>query len=261
MRCHLPLIIAMDIPLDKTEKIADNNETMRRELKVAIGIAAIVAAMVSGRLFFTSSTVTVVGEGKVSAPATLGRFSYTTTLNGADLVKLTANLNSVKNTLTSIVKQYGATDDDIRSTSPQITPVVPQNQAAAYLQNPASTTLAPTYQISFITLVTVRNVSNINDLVTKLISAGVTIVSPIVYIADNQVILENQARQAAVVDAKTKALVLAKASRSFLGRLVSLNDSTVAASQTGSTTTSSSVLLTVGNVEVTRFVTATYKLW
>ena len=76
------------------------------------------------------------------------------------------------------------------------------------------------YNVSNQVNVTIRDIAKVGDVLDRLVAAGVTNVGNIEFLHANPSKILDQAREAAVVDAKRKAEIYAKASDVTLGRVV-----------------------------------------
>jgi uncharacterized protein len=76
------------------------------------------------------------------------------------------------------------------------------------------------YSVSNQINVTIRDIGKVGDVLDRLVAAGVTNVGNIEFLHANPSKILDQAREAAVADAKRKAEIYAKASGRTLGRVV-----------------------------------------
>jgi hypothetical protein len=162
--------------------------------------------------------VVVIGEGSVSAPPDYAeiRSGVTTT---AKTVKEANDVNiKVMTAITAALSDSGLAQKDIQTSRFSIQPVYTS-------QTPSTETKLSGYRVSNQLNVTIHQMSKIGEILDRLVTAGATDVGNIEFlIADPSKALD-EAREAAVADARRKAELYARASGVSLGRVAWITES------------------------------------
>lgn len=102
------------------------------------------------------------------------------------------------------------------------------------------------------------NVSKASSMVQSLYADGATSVSNVTFSSTNKDVIEQEAREKAVADAKENAKEIAKASGKRLGRMMAISDDYKSASSTISSEGSNSDF---SNVSISKSVSIIYEVW
>jgi uncharacterized protein YggE len=161
----------------------------------------------------TQAGVVVIGEGSISAAPDYAEINGGVTTRGK-LVKEATDANStLMAAITAALQGAGIAAKDIQtsrfSIQPLYTPADPHNESKL-----------SGYSVSNQVNVTIRDIGKAGDILDRLATAGVTNVGNIEFLHSDPSKLLDQARAAAVADAKRKAEIYAKASGIGLGRVV-----------------------------------------
>jgi uncharacterized protein YggE len=151
-----------------------------------------------------SHTITVSGSGTASGAPDTAYLDLGVQITDADLGKA---FNSVADSIAKVTKALtdaGIKPEDIRTTGLN---VYPQDQ---YDQQTGATT-GRTYQVANTVTVTIRDLTKLEDVITASVNAGANTVSGLSFGIADQTKLEDQAREAAVKDARQRADKLAAA--------------------------------------------------
>jgi len=162
--------------------------------------------------------ITVIGEGKVQVKPELVKFTLAVRNTAPSATLAMADNNRLVRDLVLVLKNAGVQEEDIR---------------LAYVRViPPQTALGQTnYQAVNSASVTLRDISQFDNLAMQLYANGATSISNIVFTTENSRDLEKQAVAKAIKEAKQRAQELAKASGKRLGRMVSI--ATVEAGEAG----------------------------
>jgi uncharacterized protein len=162
--------------------------------------------------------VIVVGEGSINVPPDYAqiRSGVTTT---AKTVKEASDVNSkLMAAITAALLDAGIAQKDIQTSRFSIEPVyTPQPQPA----EPKLSGYRVTNQVN----VTVHQITKVGEIVDRLVKAGATDVGNAVFLVSDPSKARDQAREAAVADARRKAEFYARASGFNLGRVAWLTES------------------------------------
>ncbi len=151
-----------------------------------------------------SHTITVSGSGTASGAPDTAYLDLGVQMTDADLGKA---FNSVADSIAKVTKALtdaGIKPADIRTTGLN---VYPQDQ---YDQQTGATT-GRTYQVANSVTVTIRDLTKLEDIITAAVNAGANTVNGLSFGFADQTALEDQAREAAVKDARARADKLAAA--------------------------------------------------
>jgi len=157
--------------------------------------------------------IVVVGEGSVTAASDYAEINGGVTTRGKT-VKEAGDANSkLMAAVTAALQDAGIATSDIQtshfSIQPLYTSADPHNEAKL-----------SGYSVSNQVNVTLHDIGKAGDILDRLITAGVTNVGNIQFLHSNPSKLLDQAREAAVADAKRKAEIYAKASGIKLGSAI-----------------------------------------
>jgi uncharacterized protein len=157
--------------------------------------------------------VVVIGEGSVSVAPDYAEIDGGVTTRGKSVKEATEANSKLMAAVTSALVDAGVAQKDIQTPRFSIQPlyVSPDPHGEAKLSG---------YNVSNQVNVTIRDIGKVGDVLDRLVAAGVTNVGNIEFLHANPLKILDQAREAAVADAKRKAEIYAKASGVTLGRVV-----------------------------------------
>lgn len=185
-----------------------------------------------------SDTVTVSGEGDVLAVPDTAQFSFMVQNTAADVATAQAVASKSENAILDYLKSQGVADADVQTTDYEINPQYEYQNAVCPQPAGVLSTLAGApniycppgkqtltgYQVSETISVKVHDTSKAGALLSGIGGKGASNVSGLSFTSSNQDQLQNQARDKAIADAKTKAQALAKSLGVSLVRIVSFNE-------------------------------------
>lgn len=163
-----------------------------------------------------TDTFTVTGEGKVFIKPDIATTTVGVQVNGPTVKQAQQDLNTKINQVSSAVKKVGIADKDIQTTNYSIYPTYNyQNGSQRITGYSASTQLT----------IKARDIDKINDVIDAATAAGANTVGGVTFDVDDKTVAQNEARQRAVAEAKTKAEAAAKAAGFRLGKIVNYSES------------------------------------
>jgi len=157
--------------------------------------------------------VVVLGEGSVSVAPDYAEINGGVTTRGKSVKEATDANSKLMAAITSALRDSGVAQKDIQTSRFSIQPIYapPDPHGEAKLSG---------YSVSNQVNLTIRDIGKVGDVLDRLVAAGVTNVGNIEFLHANPSKILDQAREAAVADAKRKAEIYAKASGVTLGRVV-----------------------------------------
>jgi len=161
--------------------------------------------------------VIVVGEGSVHVAPDYAQIRGGVTTKGKTVKEATDANSKLMAAVTAALLNAGIAQADIQTAQFSIQPVYapPQPQAEPKLVG---------YSVSNQVTVTVRALGKVADILDRMVDAGVTDVGNVAFLHSDQAKALDQAREAAVADARRKAELYARASGFTLGRVVWLTE-------------------------------------
>jgi len=161
----------------------------------------------------------VSGEGSVSVPPDHARVSSGVITRAKTAREATDANSKLMTAVMASLRDAGIADKDIKTSRFSIQPVYPPPQ-------PGVDQKVSGYSVSNQLDVTIRQIAKVGDILDRLVSAGVSDVGNIAFLVDDQSKLLDQAREAAVADARRKADIYARAAGVKLGGVVWITEDT-----------------------------------
>lgn len=216
---------------------------MKEEIKNYLGIAIIVGIFlfVGVAIWYVSSfsksvlpnrQFSVSAEGKVIAVPDVAEFSFEVLSEGGkNLADLQKENTEKANKIIAFLKKNGIEDKDIKTTSYNISPRYQYFSCPSLGSGEKPVSCPPAeivgYTIKQSVLVKIRDLNKVGDIVGGVVEEGANTVSGPTFTVDDPTELQNQARQEAIAKAKEKAKTIAKAGGFRLGKLISLQESSL----------------------------------
>lgn len=234
----------------------------------------------------SSNIFTVDGTGNASATPQTAMVSVTISKTSTSVTDAQQQVNSIASKFTSDIKALGIQDKDIKTTnysstpvSPSVVPVPLDNTETSVNSGPATQAIINTpiippvtdgnmYTVSENLQIESTSVDTANKVIDTATKDGINTVGGIqfTFSDDEQQKLQNQARTAAIQDAKQKAQEVANESGLHLGRLINVqtNDNSypifaAAKADTASGAPSQPTNLQPGQNKITETVTLSYE--
>lgn len=196
---------------------------------IALGIWASVAAISGimslryiGSGITPSNTINVTGSGKIFAVPDTATFSFTIKETGKDVGTAQKLVTTKMNDITAYLKSVGTADRDIQTTSYDATPKY--DQSSCGYGAPCPTPKIIGYDVSETVSVKVRDTEKAGDVLSNVGGRGVSYVSGLSFTVDDQELLQQNAREKAITDARAKAEALARDLGVTLVRVVGFYD-------------------------------------
>lgn len=190
-------------------------------LIVALGAYAQYTFKQAEYLYSGPTTISVTGEGEVTAIPDIGKFSFSVMAEGADAVKAREESNTKANDIIAFLKEKGVEEKDIKTESYNLSPKYKYEQKPCPIGSYCPLEqIQDGFEVMQIISVKVRNIDLAGDLVAGAGDKGATNLSGLEFTIDDTSVLEDEARKEAIADAKAKAEVLAKELNVELERMV-----------------------------------------
>jgi uncharacterized protein YggE len=158
--------------------------------------------------------IVVIGEGSVSAVPDYAQTIGGVTTQGKSVQEATAANSKIMAAITAALVDAGVAQKDIQTSRFWVQPQY----------NTSSPAKISGYEVSNQVTVKIRDLNKAGDIIERIVGAGATNVGNIQFQHNDPSKLLDQAREAAVADAKRKAEVYAKASGVTLGRVAWLTE-------------------------------------
>ena len=183
-------------------------------------IILIIVLVFIGKMFFGDhegwngnnkvvNTITVSGKGDVVVKPDIATVSFGVTAENLDVAKAQTEATTKMNNIINLLKDKGVAEKDIKLTNYNIYPRYDYVQAPTIYPYTGKQVLAA-YVVSQTVEVKIRDISKAGGILSGVGEFGVTDVSGLSFTVDNEEVVKDQARDLAIVDAKTQAKVLAK---------------------------------------------------
>jgi len=164
-------------------------------------------------------TLTVQGEGKVSAVPDIATLSIEVSHDGATLDPVLRQVREEMNKVLAVVKEQSIDDKDVRTDFFQVRPKLDYDKRG----NPSTVGYVVTNRVS----VKVRDLKNTGKVLTAVLSAGATNVNGPTFEIDKPAVFEREALASATRDAMATAQAVATAASVQLGDILTINPQTV----------------------------------
>jgi len=186
----------------------------------ALGAYTYVTLKQSDYLYPT--TISVTGEGEVLAVPDVGSFSFSVNESGADAALALEASGTKINDVISALKAAGVEEKDIKTESYNLYPkykyeskLCPRDSFCPQEQ------VQDGFEVSQTIGVKVRDLDKAGELISLVGSKKVANISSLSFTIDDDEVLKAEARALAIVQAKAKAIVLAKDLGVTLGEMIS----------------------------------------
>lgn len=162
-----------------------------------------------------NDTFNVSGEGKVLANPDVAIVTVGVVANGSSVKAAQDQMNLSINKVTDAIKSQGVDQKDIQTTNYSINPNYDYNSGTQRITG---------YQANTNLSIKVRDINKVNDVIDQATRNGANQVGGVVFDVDNKTALQNEAREKAVADAKSKAEAAANIAGFRLGNIVNYNE-------------------------------------
>src|SRR5262249_51467359 len=155
--------------------------------------------------------IIVTGDGSVSVPPDHAQVRSGVTTRAATVKEAAAANSKLMAAVLAALRDAGVAPKDIQTSQFSIRPV--------YAQEPRNEPKLTGYSVSNQVTVIVRDTAKVGDTLDRIIAAGATDAGNIAFLVDDPSKALDQARAAAIADARRKAEVYAKAAGTRLGQV------------------------------------------
>lgn len=162
-----------------------------------------------------TDTFSVTGEGKVSVPPDIAIVNVGVQAQGSTVKSVQDLLNKNINAVSDAVKKAGVDSKDIQTSGYNINPTYDYTGASQRITG---------YQASTNLTIKVRTIDNANAVIDGATGAGANQVGGITFDVNDKTKAQNDARQLAVADAKSKAENAARMAGFSLGRIINYSE-------------------------------------
>lgn len=248
---------------------------------VLVLLGVFLAVMVAGNIMSwryigagltATNTISVSGHGEYLAVPDTAEFTFSVVSDKAAVADAQADATAKANAVSAYLKSAGIADADIQTTDYSVTPQYSYDQKACPpgIYCPSGNQTLTGYEVNQTTTVKVHDTTKAGDLLAGVGSKGASNVSGLNFTFSDPNAVQAQARDKAIVDAKSKADALAKSLGVSLVRVVSFQESAggdyprpmYATMASGATDSAKSVApdISVGQNNTTDDVTITYEI-
>ncbi len=203
------------------------DKIQRRILPVAAAsiIVALVANAAHAQTAESASPsrarIVVTGEGSVTVAPDYARIRSGVTTDGKTAKQASEANKKLMNAVIQALLDFGIVRKDIQTSQFSIEPIY---TSQSKLSGPAESKLSG-YRISNQVNVTIHQVSQVGDFLDRLIEAGATDAGNVAFLVSEREKALDQAREAAIANARHKAELYAHAAGLNLGRVVWITES------------------------------------
>lgn len=183
-----------------------------------------------GQEIETKNTITFSGTGEVYAKPDLAITTFSVVTEAKTVTEAMKENNEKMSAITKFVKDSGVEDKDLKTTYFYISPRYEYNKECALSSSYCpydGTRVLVGYEITQSLQVKIRDLTKIGGIVQGATDAGANQGGDLQFTIDNEDELKNQARNAAIKEAKTKAQDLASQLGVKLVRIISFSENNV----------------------------------
>lgn len=198
-------------------------------LKVIVGVAGVAVVIYLGALTRNAVkqyeyigrptervyTITISGEGKVTAKPDIGQVSLGVQVEKPTVTEATKENTTKMNALIAALKVLGIAEEDIRTTNYSLNPQYEWPNGRQELRG---------YAVYQDVQVKVRDLEKVGEVISKAAEVGANQVGGLTFTIDDPEEYRQQAREKALANAKQKAEALAQSAGVQLGKLVEFNE-------------------------------------
>jgi uncharacterized protein YggE len=180
-------------------------------LVVALGSYAYYTVKQANYNVMGPTTISVTGEGEVTAIPDIGQFNFTVTASGTDAAIAQEESAKKINEVIAFLKEASVEEKDIKTSGYNLYPKYSYEQAPCRVgMYCPSEQVQDGFEVSQTVSVKVRDTKNSGALISGVGTQGATNISGIEFTIDDTSVLKDEARSIAIKDAKDKAKVLAQ---------------------------------------------------
>jgi uncharacterized protein YggE len=161
--------------------------------------------------------ISVSGTGKITVKPVVADVSVGVQTQSGTAKAARDDAANVMNAVLAALHNLGITDDNIQTSSLNINPVYDYNSSSPRIVG---------YQVTNIVSVHVTDITKVADVIDNSVAAGATTVNYVTFDVADRAAAENQARDAAVKDARSHADALAAAAGVTITGVASISETT-----------------------------------
>ena len=192
----------------------------------ATGQGASPAAAVTwdtGAVLDPAQTITVVGQGSVSASPDIARVSIGVETSAETVSESVQDNTSQMEAILSALEELGIAPKDIQTTNYSIY-VDRYPEPMPRIGDTEESVVKPQYRVSNMVTVTIRDLESVSDVLDGVIDAGANNIWGVNFELEDAQAMRDEARIKAVVDALTRADALAELNEVELGPVMSVSE-------------------------------------
>lgn len=162
--------------------------------------------------FMGPTTINVMGEGEILARPDIGTFSFSVRAEAEDAATAQDLSAESINSILAYLKEAGVDEKDVKTNNYYLNPTYSYEERVCSGNGycPPGERVIDGYEVSQTVTVKVRDLDKSGDLISGAGDRGATNISSLQFTIDDETVLQDQARAAAIADAKDKAKALAK---------------------------------------------------
>lgn len=185
---------------------------MRATFWLSLVVATLAIAPASAQQDINANVVTVTGEATVSVRPDLASIRAGVMSQGKTAQEASDSNSRDMTAVLAAIKDVGIAEKDVQTTRLSLTPLLDPNRAGK------QRTVG--FQANNQVVITIRDVGKLAAIIDRLVGAGANDISGIQFIVADPSKALDEARAAAIADAKRKAEIYAQAAGVRLGRAV-----------------------------------------
>lgn len=183
-------------------------------LPVLLTLASVAACAQSGESIGPPRTITVVGEGYVSAQPDMARTQIGIVVYSEKLKEATSEVRSRMQEIMKAIEKAGIAQTDMQTV----------NYSINFERDPSASKPQRRYRVDNTLVVKVRNLEAIGTVLDTAIEAGANNIWGVQFGIDDTEALESAARAAAVENARSRAAELSQLAGVSLGSILSISE-------------------------------------
>jgi uncharacterized protein len=165
-----------------------------------------------------NQVITVSGTGEVYATPDIGLIDISVRTEGKEVGTITSDNSTKMNEALSFIKSQGVEDKDIKTTGFNINPVY------SWEEKTAKRNLTG-YEVNQTINVKIRDLTKVGAIISGATEKGANDVSSLSFVVDNDEKIKEEAKNLAIMDAKTKAKNLEKVLGIKMIKIINFSDS------------------------------------
>jgi len=176
----------------------------------------------AGGVYSGKTTISVSGKGEVLAKPDISSFTFTVQTNGADAITAQNENAEVMEAIVSYLKEKGVAETDIKNENYSLNPKYRYEERPCAFSSycPPTDPIQDGFEVYQNVLVKVRAIDTAGELIGGVGEKGAMNISSLQFTIDDESSLQDEARAAAITDAREKAEGIADSLGMKLGKMV-----------------------------------------